>query len=305
MLVGVGALLLNAAARRLARAKDSTGTTISVAPGIHVRRGVDEDGSAANDDAIANSAFIVGRNAIAVFDPGGSLEDGRRLRARIREISPLPIRHIILSHGHPDHVFGAGAFAADNAEIIGHARLANALIQRGEYYRSRLEAILGKGAAGAIVMPTTQVADRLQIDLGERPLQLVAHEVAHSDCDLSVFDVATDTLLTGDLLFVERIPAFDGNVKGWQRELTALKATRAARAVPGHGPVSVKWPQGARDIDRYLATMLSDTRSAVQRGVELSDAVAIVGQSERPRWKLFDDYQGRNVTQVFKEIEWE
>jgi glyoxylase-like metal-dependent hydrolase (beta-lactamase superfamily II) len=92
--------------------------TREVAPGIHIRRGVDEDVSASNEDAIANIGFIVGAQAVAVTDSGGSLNDGRRLRARIREVTPLPIRFVLMSHVHPDHVFGAGAFAAEDRKSV-------------------------------------------------------------------------------------------------------------------------------------------------------------------------------------------
>ena len=279
--------------------------TTPVAPGIHVRRGVDEDASRTNDDAIANSGFIVGRDAVAVVDPGGSLHDGARLRARIRAVTPLPIRHVVLSHGHPDHIFGAGAFVDDKPQFVGHHRLPSDLAQRGEYYRAGLEAILGKGRAGPVILPTRLVAERDQIDLGDRVLVLQAHGVAHSACDLSVFDTATDTLLLGDLLFVQRVPALDGRLTGWQRELSALKTVTARRAVPGHGPVSVEWPAGAADLERYLDVLLRETRVAVKRGLDINAAVATVGQSERGRWTLFDGYQGRNVTQAFKEVEWE
>ena len=140
---------------------------------------------------------------------------------------------------------------------------------------------------------------------GDRLLLLTAHPVAHSDCDLSVFDPSSATLLAADLLFVERVPSLDGRLKGWQSTLASLKTVAASRAVPGHGPVSVKWPSGARDLDRYLDVLLRETRAAVKKGMEISDAVASVGLSERGKWKLFDDYQGHNVTQAFKEVEWE
>jgi quinoprotein relay system zinc metallohydrolase 2 len=287
------------------RAAEDTLVTEMVAPGIYIRRGVDEDASAANGDAIANIGFIVGGRAVAVLDPGGSLNDGQRLRARIREVTRLPIRYVLMSHGHPDHIFGAGAFEPDAPQFIGHARLPNAIAQRGEYYRKRLDAVLGKGASGPAIVPTRVVTDQDRIDLGDRMLILTAHGVAHSDCDLSVFDPSSATLLPADLLFVERVPALDGRLKGWQKELTALRAVAALRAVPGHGPVSVDWPAGVRDLERYLDVLLRDTRAAVKRGMDISDAVASVGRSERDKWKLFDDYQGHNVTQAFKEVEWE
>lgn len=279
--------------------------TQAVAPGIHIRRGADEDANAGNDNAIANLGFIVGRDCVAVIDPGGCLEDGRRLRARIREVTPLPIRYVLMSHVHPDHVFGAGAFSQDQPEFVGHARLPNALARRGEYYQAGLEAILGKGRAGPVIVPTRLVAVRDRIDLGGRVLDLTAHEVAHSDCDLSVFDSATGTLLPADLLFVERVPSLDGSLKGWQRTLTELESRPARRAIPGHGPVSVDWPRGARDLRRYLGVLLRETRAAVHAGIDISAAVDVVGRSERRKWKLFDDYHGHNVTQAFKEVEWE
>jgi quinoprotein relay system zinc metallohydrolase 2 len=220
-------------------------------------------------------------------------------------VTQLPIRFVVFSHVHPDHIFGAGAFEQDRPEFIGHARLPNALAQRGEYYQRGLESVLGKGKAGPLVVPTRLIADRGQLDLGDRLLLLTAHPVAHSDCDLSVFDPSSATLLAADLLFVERVPSLDGRLKGWQSALTSLKTVAASRAVPGHGPVSVNWPSGAQDLDRYLDVLLRETRAAVKGGMEISDAVASVGRSERGKWKLFDDYQGHNVTQAFKEVEWE
>jgi quinoprotein relay system zinc metallohydrolase 2 len=301
MMAGLG--LLGAAAARAQRG--AALVTKQVAPGIHVRRGVDEDATLNNDDAIANTAFIVGRDMVAVIDPGGSLIDGERLRARIRAVTSLPIGFVVMTHGHPDHIFGAGAFVQDRPEFVGHPRLPSALAQRGEYYRDGLERILGKGRAGPIVTPTRLVAQTEQLDLGDRRLLLTAHGVAHSDCDLSVFDANSATLLLGDLLFVERVPALDGSIKGWQKELTGLRGTVAARAVPGHGPVSVNWPQGSTGLSRYLDLVLRETRAAVKRGLDIGDAVATVGRSERGRWKLFDDYHGHNVTQAVKEVEWE
>lgn len=293
-----------AGCRRWARAETPLNTQ-EVAPGIHMRRGVYEDVTRANGNAIANIGFIIGRDAVAVFDPGGSLMDGARLRARIRQATAVPIGYVLMSHSHPDHIFGAGAFESDRPQFVGHARLPAALTLRGDYYRQRLEGVLGKDSLGPLVMPTRLIADREQIELGGRSLMLTAHGIAHTDCDLSVFDTRTETLLMGDLLFLERVPSLDGRLTGWQRELTALKALPAGRAVAGHGPVSVKWPQGAGDLERYLDVLLRETRQAVKDGLDIDVAVKAVGQSERGKWRLFDDYHGHNVIQAFKEVEWE
>lgn len=279
--------------------------TEEVAPGIHVRRGVDEDATARNEDGIANIGFIVGHDAVAVIDPGGSLIDGQRLRAAVRQTTQLPIKYVVMSHVHPDHVFGAPAFQSDDPQFVGHAKLPRALALRGEFYRKRLEDTLGKERAGGVVAPTLLVQDHSEIDLGGRVLTLKAHGLAHTDCDLSVLDRNTGTLLAADLLFVKRVPSLDGSLRGWLKELAALESAPAQRAVPGHGPTSVKWPSGAKDLERYLGILLRETKEAIAKGMDLEAAVGTVAQSERSRWALFDDYNGHNVTQAFKELEWE
>jgi quinoprotein relay system zinc metallohydrolase 2 len=276
-----------------------------VAPGLFMRHGLDEDVNAQNDNAIANIGFIVGRRSVAVFDPGGSRADGARLRAAIVARTRLPIRYVVLSHVHPDHIFGASAFEQDHPEFVGHARLPRALSQRAEYYRKRLEAVLGAERAGTVVVPTRLVQVKDEIDLGGRVLELTAHPPGHSDNDLTLLDRSTGTLLASDLLFVRRVPSLDGSLRGWIEQLEDLKRVSARRAVPGHGPTGVDWPHGSADLERYLGILLRETREAIRKGIPIEDAVNVVGVSERPRWVLFDDYHGGNVTQAFKELEWE
>jgi quinoprotein relay system zinc metallohydrolase 2 len=289
---------------RSAAERDALETT-EIAPGIHVRRGADEIASAQNRDAIANVGFIVGRESVAVLDSGGSLGDGERLRRRIRDVTALPIRYVLMSHVHPDHIFGAGAFLQDKPAFVGHAQLPQALAQRGEYYRERLEDVLGRGNAGPIVEPTMLVADRTRIDLGGRSLHLRAHPVAHTSNDLSVIDAQTRTLFPSDLLFVGRTPSLDGSLKGWLQELSTLGSLGAQRAVPGHGPASVDFASAVGRLRQYLETLLRETRQAIAKGVDIDAAPETVALSERKHWTLFDEYHGHNVTQAYKELEWE
>jgi quinoprotein relay system zinc metallohydrolase 2 len=289
----------------LTRAGADTFATNEVASGIYFRRGVDEDATLANDDAIANIGYIVGKDAVAVMDPGGSLVDGQRLRATIRKTTKLPIGYVVMSHVHPDHIFGAGAFMEDKPQFVGHARLPNALAQRGDYYRNGLDQILGKGRSGPVVTPTMLIKEQGQIDLGGRTLDITAHGTAHTDCDLSVLDRQTGTLLLSDLLFVQRIPSLDGSLKGWLAELSRLKTVDARRAIPGHGPTSVDWPSASRDLERYLGMLERETRQAIAKGIDIGQATKTVALSERSRWKLFDDYNGHNVTRAYKELEWD
>ena len=281
-------------------------SVVEIAPGVFVHNGVQEDATAANGDEIANIGFVVGDEAVAVIDPGGSEREGIALRAAILARTALPIRQVIMTHVHPDHIFGAAAFRADDPEFVGHARLPGALAQRGAYYARRLRQIIGDEAAGGeIVQPTILVSNRLDIDLGGRRLQVRAHGPAHTDNDLTVFDDKTGTFWLADLLFVDRIPVIDGSLVGWLDELRRVVAIPAARAVPGHGLVAVRWPEAAEPERRYLEAVARDTRAAIKAGIGIAEAYPHVAQSERGRWLLFDDYHPRNVTASYKELEWE
>jgi quinoprotein relay system zinc metallohydrolase 2 len=277
-----------------------------VAPGLYVSQGAQEEVAAANLGAIANIGCIVGTKSVAVIDSGGCFLWGQRLREAIRRITDRPISHLIQTHMHPDHVFGAAAFLGDHPAIIGHRNLPAALAGRAEYYTRRLHEALGGLAAGSrIVAPTELVETRTEIDLGGRALVVTAHRTAHTDNDLSIFDRQTSILWAGDLVFLERVPALDGSLLGWLDVIAELRALAARRIVPGHGPRLAPWPDGAADEERYLTALRDEIRHILHSGGTMEQAVATVGRAERSRWRLFDDYHARNVTAAYAELEWE
>src|SRR5262249_48123490 len=96
----------------------------------------------------------------------------------------------------------------------------------------------------------------------------------------------------------------DGSIRGWLKAIGELGALPAQRVVPGHGPVS-PWPAALADERRYLETLASDVRRLVARGEPITVAAGTAATSERSRWQLFDDYNARNATAAFSEIEWE
>ncbi len=276
-----------------------------VGPGVFVRRGPDAEATAENNDAIANIGFIVGTEGVLVTESGGSLADGRWLRAEIRKRTDKPIRYVVLSHVHPDHCFGAAAFAEDRPVFVGHRELRGALDARGAFYRTRLVEILGEERTGTVVYPTLEVRDEAEIDLGGRKLRFTAHGVAHTNCDLSMLDTGSGLLFPADLLFVGRVPSLDGSLIGWLKEIERLEGMGASRAVPGHGPTSVELAAGLADLGRYLSRLRDETRKAIAADLPIDKAVSTVAGDERGNWSLFDLYNGRNVTQAYKELEWE
>ncbi|QOZ27393.1 quinoprotein relay system zinc metallohydrolase 2 [Bradyrhizobium sp. CCBAU 51753] len=300
------ALLLTLGASTIARAQERELPVSEVAPGIFVHGGVTALMTRDNDGAIANVGFVVGDSAVAVIDSGGSVREGRQLLAAIKSHTDKPIRYVINTHAHPDHSFGNAAFVKDGTSFVGHKGLPRALTARGQFYLDGFRRTMGDALIDEvrIIAPTVLVEDTLKLDLGGRTLELRAWPAAHSDNDLTVLDERTSTLFAGDLVFLNHIPVVDGSLKGWLRALDALAAIPAQRVVPGHGAVS-KWPAALADERRYLETLAADVRALVASGKPITAAAERAAASERPRWQLFDDYNARNATAAFSELEWE
>jgi quinoprotein relay system zinc metallohydrolase 2 len=277
-----------------------------IAPGIFVHTGASAVMTRDNAGAVANLAFIVGNEAVAVIDTGGSVQEGRQLKASIQGLTAKPVRFVVNTHVHPDHIFGNAAFAEEGVVFVGHKNLPRALAARGQFYLDTFRRVLGDDLmAGAKIIPPTRLVDGEDvIDLGGRSLRLRAWGAAHTDADLTVFDERTATLLAGDLVFLQHVPVLDGSIKGWLKIMDELTRIPAQRVVPGHGPVAA-WPDALRPQRDYLGRLARDVRGLIARGTMLGAAAATAATSESSHWDLFEEYNARNATAAFSELEWE
>ena len=278
--------------------------------GIYVHHGVHMDIDDGYKGDICNASFVVGSKGVAVIDTGGSIKVGNQLREAIRKVTALPVLYVINTHVHPDHIYGNAAFVADKPEFVGHEKLATAMELRREQYAKINTKLLGEDATGSeLVKPTIAVKTTLEVDLGNRKLMLTAHPVAHTNTDLSVIDIKADsktsTLFTGDLLFIERTPVLEGDIKGLVAELEKFKSSAFNQIVPGHGAVTKDWQQAIANQQRYLNVLLTDIRANIKAGKSMNDAMDTAAVSEKGKWALFDIANRRNVNIIYPALEWE
>jgi len=283
-----------------------TGFLQGIGDGIYVHYGEHLDIDTGYQGDICNISVVVGSKGVAVIDSGGSLKVGKQLRTAIAQVTKLPILYVINTHVHPDHIFGNAAFMEDKPQFVGHAKLAIAMRLRKEAYDKLNVKYLGDDAKGSdTVVPTLEVKDNLELDLGGRTLKLTAYAVAHTDTDITVIDSKTSTLFTGDLLFIERTPVLEGDIKGLIAVLGTLKTYPVMQVVPGHGPQTKDWVKTIENEQRYLNAVLTDVRANIKKGISMEDTMDTAAASEKDKWLLFDVANRRNVNTIYPQLEWE
>lgn len=278
-----------------------------IAPGIFVHKGQHAVPDRQNLGDVSNMGFIIGRDGVMVVDSGSTRKIGDRLLAAIRQETDLPVTHVVLTHAHPDHIYGTGSLLIDAPLVIGHERHKEALQSRGDAYREAMSRMLGDGFEGSVGVAPGRLIDAVsEIDLGDRIVELRPHRTSHTDNDLTVFDRSTGTLFAGDLVFLGHLPALDGSLLGWMKTLDDLRGSAGGRqVVPGHGPVTADWDTAFDATAAYLDQLAEETRSAIRSGTPMLQAIREIGVSAQEAWLLHNEFNARNATAAFKELEWE
>jgi cyclase len=189
-----------------------------------------------------------GNITVAVAKDGIIMVDGQyaalhdKIKAAIATISNQPIKYLIDTHFHGDHVGGNEPFAKDGVTVMAQDNVKN-----------RLAAGTTNGLTGVKTPPVPQGAlpsdtytNFSKIRLNGRVADLKHIANAHTDGDTYVWFKTANVLSTGDTFTNGRYPNIDfangGNIKGMIAAADAyLKLTNAkTRIVPGHGPVADK-----------------------------------------------------------------
>ena len=178
---------------------------------------------------------------------------------------------------------------------------------RADIYQRINERYLGKiSERSPLILPNkfVEINKPEFIDLGNRKIRLQAHQVAHTESDLTVFDEKTKILWSGDLVFSERTPVVDGDIHGFLETLEEINKQDINLVIPGHGvPSSKKY--AIQPMIEYLDTLRTDIRQFIDNGESLEFALENAASDQKDKWLLFDIQNKRNVNLIFPMMEWE
>lgn len=211
---------------------------------------------------VANCGFVVGKDGVLVIDTGGSAAQGQVLRRAISEVTDLPVRWIVYTHAHADHVLGATVLHGPKTGIYSTIVAQQQIEQEGAAWAARATKEAGASqTATAVVMPTRIVESWAEFNLGDVRVVLWPMQPAHSPGDLVVWLPRQKILFTGDVVASSSMPELkDAHVQSWLTALKELETLGAARVVPGHGTVT----SGAAIQRQY--DLLDDLWKLVQDG---------------------------------------
>ena len=248
-----------------------------------------------------NAGFVVGDDSIAVIDTFEDPGAAREYLAAIRKISTLPIRFVINTHYHLDHVNGNDVFAKAGATVVAH-RNVRAWV-RTENLKWWGDAIKPEQRARvqSLKLPDVIYDDRLDLYLGERLLE-VRFIKGHTGGDSIVSVPNAHVVFCGDMLWKDHVPnLMDASTYQWIDSLDSLTKDYAGSVfVPGHGGVA-----NSGDITTfkdYLAGLREAIRGAEGQSTDLVDALLPALKQKYGSWGFFEDFAKDNILQTAQEL---
>jgi cyclase len=251
--------------------------------------------------SVGNAGFVVGSAAVLAVDSSATEEGARELLAEIRKLTPLPVKWVVDTHYHLDHLGGNAVFRDAGAVVVAHENVRK--WARTENLKWRKE-ITEKDRAilDALVLPDITTEDRITVSLGDRDAVLTARP-GHTNGDLVVR--VGDVVFAGDLFWKTTVPnTIDAHTEAWIETLDGfLRDAPAAVFVPGHGAVG-----RALDV-RFFRDYLAALRSTVKReidagrsGAALADAVVATLKPKYGAWTWFTQFASSNAVQTEQEM---
>jgi len=259
-------------------------------------------------EAGANAGFIVGDEAVAVIDTFENEPAAKALLGEIRMISKLPIKFVVNTHYHLDHVAGNAVFAKEGAVIVAHRNVPSWIHSENLKFFGKDIKAEQKSQVENLAAPNVLYDSAIELRIGASPVRIEFFP-GHTGGDsvVMVHQDKTPVVFCGDLFWRQTLPnLIDAATLPWLESLATLSkfsGESPVEFVPGHGD-----PGNAADMTGFRA-YLSDLRDWVaaarkegKTGAALVDAVLPQMKQKYGSWQLFDYFAKRNIADVEAEL---
>ncbi|BFU92717.1 MAG: hydrolase glyoxylase [Nitrospira sp.] len=228
--------------------------------------------------------FITTPKGVIVTDPISS-DAATWLKAKIKTLTDQPVRYVIYSHHHDDHITGGSVFA-DQATFVSHAAAREKILQAGD---------------PKTPVPDLTFTDRMSIDLGGKHVELIYTGKNHSDNSLVVLLPQNKLLFAVDFIPVETVAyrtMSSDYPDDWIESLKRVEQLDFETLVPGHGKIGKK--EHVRQFRNYLEDLRAAVEEQVRKGVSMEEAKKAVRLLKYEQWQRYADWFPENVEGMYR-----
>lgn len=272
-----------------------------------------------NEGHTSNAGFVVTDEGVVVFDALGTPALGYRLIQRIREVTDKPIKKIVISHYHADHIYGLQAFKehGDNPEVIAQQQtlgyVGGSRVDQGEAAQRRLEqrreALFPWVDQNTyLVAPDITFDQEYTFKLGGLTFEIRHLGPAHAPGDSIMLVIEPGVLFSGDVIYKGRIPFLDSpetDVRNWLKGLEYLANLKPAPDyfIPGHGAADTDVARSLVFTRDYIKFVINAMKKALKELVPFDQAYKQTDWSEYEKLPAFDASNRGNAYRVYLELE--
>jgi len=253
-----------------------------------------------------NLSFVIGNDAVLVFNGGGSFLLASDLHREIKKITDKPVKYLVYENGQGHASLGGSYWKQLGVEIIAHEDALHEIKERKQAILASAQNRLKDKFFGTdMIEPDVTFTDKKIIDLGGVKVELLFLGPAHSPGDIMAWLPSKKLVISGDMAFHQRmLPVFEETQTGeWIKTWDKFEALGAKIVIPGHGG-----PTNMAEVTKYtrdyLVFMRERVGKVIENGGELGDAYKI-DQSVYEHLDTFELLALRNAARIFQEMEFE
>ena len=295
-LAALCALALPAAAKAQAPAAAGPPFELKqVGPGVYAAIGGPMAGS--------NAGFVVGDDGVLVVDTFAFPTAGQALLEAIRKTTDKPIRYVVNTHYHIDHVSGDAVFKAAGATIIAHKNVPGWIHSENLHLFGANLTPAMKAQIDGLIGPDRTLDKPTVLTLGKRRIEIRPMS-GHTGGDLVVSVPDAHVIFTGDIVWNHAGPTtIDGRIGQWIKDVTQLEMLPDETYVPGHGDVAkAKDLDDLRSLFSDLMRLTAEARAQGLGGDALVKATAPKLAALHPAWPRLDGNAPHLVKEMDEEL---
>lgn len=268
----------------------------------------------ARGDAGANAGFVIGDSGVLVIDTFENEAAAKALLAEIHKLTHLPVKFVVNTHYHLDHVAGNRLFSNAGAVIVGqHSLRAWINTENLKFFGDKIKPE-EKTQVEQLLGPEVVYDSALTLFLGSRRINVLFFD-GHTGGDSVVSIPDAGVVFCGDLFWRKTLPnMIDATTRTWINTLGDLavlpaqvvnsdQSVRSAVFVPGHGDVGTA--NDVLDLQKYLEYLRSAVQKEVDAGKSGDDLVAAVLPDltkSYGSWDFFKDFSRSNILDAAAEL---